>query len=398
MDELPDDIESLLRLSESGNKQATLHCAFYYESVDDMDKANHYYELAADSGYPEAQFFMGYRLENGFGGPVDLVRANKYYKLSADNGNGDAQYRYSKNLREGKGVEKDEKAADHYLELARSSHKKMVQEHSQLPDDFDSLKLLADNEQNPRAMLAVAYHYESSGDIDNANKYYRMSADHGSAEAQLVMGVRLENGINIEKNCKEALIFYRESSKNGNRDAKTRVEQIEHPERHLELFDAKTFAGLPDDVPQLLTLAGKGNHKAGMRAAMILDMDGKHEEARKYWERSANSGDVNAQLLLGMKLEYGVNIEADVEKANELYLKSSRGGNKFAMFRLGMNLLSGSGVAKNLTEGNKWLKKSADLGNKSAQLAFAANLETGTGIAVNKEEAERYKELASKQK
>ena len=398
MDDLPDDIESLLRLSQAGNKQATLHCAFYYESVNDIETANRYYEQAADSGFPEAQFFMGYRLENGIGVPVDLARAGKYYKLSADSGNGDAQFRLSKLLREGKGIEKDEKAADHYFELSKKSHEKMVQDHSQLPEDFESLKALADSDKNPRAMLSVAYHLETSGSFDEANEYYRRSAEHGNAEAQLLMGVRLENGVNVKKDCKEALDFYRESAKNGNRDAQTRIDQIEHPERHLPLIDEKAFAKQRDDVRKLKAFARKGNDTAALKAALMLDADKKYEDANTFMAMSADHGNAVAAFLFGMKLEYGVNIAADVARANTYYEKSAASGNIFAMYRLGMNLMSGSGIEVDLTKANTWIKKSADLGYKSAQLAYAANLETGTGIQANADEAQKYKQMAEKQK
>ena len=389
--ELPEDIDSLLELSKAGNRTATLHCAFYYESISDIPNANHYYELAADSGLPDAQFLLGYRLEHGINVPIDLPRANKYYKLSADNGNGDAQFRLAKNLREGNGIEKDEAEADRYMKMAHESHDRITNKEESLPSDIESLKRLADDQKNAKAMLLVAFDFESNNDIDNANKYYRMSAEAGNADAQFLMGIRLENGINIEKNEDEALKFYRQSAQNGNLDAKARLAQLGIVEDN---DDTKMYTDLPDDLETLLTMAEGGNHFAGLRAALLLDAQDRVEEANKMFVKSATAGNPGAQVILGMRLEYGINIEPDIDRANEWYARAALAGNSDAMYRYALNLQNGKGIEMNLAEANMWFKKSADMGNKDAQVAFAMNLQTGNGIDVDEAEAQRYIQLA----
>ena len=393
MDNLPDDIESLLRLSEAGNPNATLHCAFYYESISDIPNANRYYELAADSGLADAQFLMGYRLENGINIACDLPRANKYYRMSADSGNGDAQFRLSKNLREGNGIEKDEAEADRYLQMARESHDRAVQKHTQLPDDIDALRELADEKKNARAMLLVAFDFEGKGDTENANKYYRMSAENGNADAQFLWGMRLEYGVDVEKNEEEAMKWYREAAKNGNGDAKARLEQLGEgaPAEDLSLYHA-----VPDDLEALLALSEQGNHFAGLRAALILDAQQRVDEANKMFVKSATAGNPGAMLILGMRLEHGINVKQDVAQAVEWYARGAQAGNADAMYRYALCLQNGVGTEANLGEANFWLKRSADMGNKDAQVAFAMNLQTGNGVEIDETEARRYFELAKK--
>ena len=393
MDNLPNDIESLLRLSEAGDPKATLHCAFYYESVNDIPNANRYYELAADAGFADAQFLMGYRLENGINIACDLPRANKYYKMSADNGNGDAQFRLSKNLREGNGIEKDEAEADRYLQLARESHDRAVQKHTPLPDNPDELRKLADEKKDARAMLLVAFDFEGKSDIENANKYYRMSAENGNADAQFLWGMRLEYGVDVEKNEEEAMKWYREAAKNGNRDARARLAQlVEEPQAE----DLSLYHAVPDDLEALVALSEKGNHFAGLRAALILDSQQRVEEANKMFVKSATAGNPGAMLILGMRLEHGINVEQDPAQAVEWYARGAQAGNTDSMYRYALCLQNGIGTVADVLEANIWLKRSADMGNQDAQLAFAMNLQMGKGVEIDEEEARRYLEMAKK--
>lgn len=59
----------------------------------DLERACHYYKLAADQHYPNAskslmhtQFDIGYMYERGDGVPKDIERACAYYKLAASKG------------------------------------------------------------------------------------------------------------------------------------------------------------------------------------------------------------------------------------------------------------------------------------------------------------------------
>jgi hypothetical protein len=51
----------------------------------------HWFQLAADQGYAEAENNLGYLFQHGLGSGVDLTRARHWYELAAAQGNAAAR-------------------------------------------------------------------------------------------------------------------------------------------------------------------------------------------------------------------------------------------------------------------------------------------------------------------
>ena len=74
--------------------------------------------LAADQGYPEAQFYLGFAYTEGRGVPRDDAEAARWVRLAADQGHPYAQGHLGRLYAEGRGVEQDLVAAHTWLSLA----------------------------------------------------------------------------------------------------------------------------------------------------------------------------------------------------------------------------------------------------------------------------------------
>ncbi|KAH0788813.1 sel1 repeat family protein [Histomonas meleagridis] len=383
--DLPEDLEELKILASQGNGKAMLFCAFQYESQFDYENANLYYKMGAESGFADAQFFHAFRLENGINVEKDIFEANKYYKLSADQGNKDAQMHYAMNLQEGCGVPQDEEAAKMYLAMAKDPNTKIPKPSEQLPADFGSQLLLAE-QGNANAMLLVAFHYEQENDFVKSAEYFKKSADAGNPDAQFCYSLKLENGIGVTQDQAEASRYLQMSIQNGNEEAKDYYNLRNTQKQPAQ--PSNPMDSLPKDYKQLKKEADKGNTYAQLRCGILLDSSGRYEEANQMFKLSADNGNPNAQFLYGMRLEFGVNILPDVPMANLYYRKSALQGNEDAMFRFAMNLENGNGVKANPSEANKFYRMSADKGHKDAMVALSKNLKTGNGIEKNEKLAD----------
>ncbi len=82
-----------------------------------------------------------------------------------------------------------------------------------------------------------------------------------------------------------------------------------------------------------------------------------YEKAFKWLSAAANKGDSQAAYLLGNMYENGLYVREDVAKAVEWYKKAAAGGDVMAQYNLAIIYKDGKGnVSKNMQEAFKWLK------------------------------------------
>jgi uncharacterized delta-60 repeat protein len=106
-----------------------------------------------------------------------------------------------------------------------------------------------------------------------------------------------------------------------------------------------------------------------MEKARAADQAGDHATAFKQYRRAAGSGIPEAQVRLGQMYEQGIGTERNYEKALEWYQKAAETGDLNGQAHLGMLFISpqGPGAAAHLDQAFKWLKKPAEAGNARAQ-------------------------------
>jgi len=168
--------------ADMGNLEAICRLGYMY-SVGygvplDPNEAVRLTEVAANEGYPKAEYNMAYFYGTGEGVDPSFRKAVRWYKKSARHGYPDAQSDLGSMYYEGKGVNQNYFKAK---ELFEKAAEKGIHE--------------------AQCNLGHLY-YEGLGvgqDRSTAFFWYMKAADQGHPDAQFQVGKMLENGIGVDK-------------------------------------------------------------------------------------------------------------------------------------------------------------------------------------------------------
>lgn len=112
----------------------------------------------------------------------------------------------------------------------------------------------------------------------------------------------------------------------------------------------------------------------------------------------AETGDVEATVMVGDCYNRGDRVDKDDTKAHFYYKKAADSGHPSAAFMVSLGYLSGIGVAKNNANAIKYMQFAADRGVANAQFMLGNLYKEGKVSLLFKErKAARYLEMAAKQ-
>ncbi|MES2884716.1 MAG: tetratricopeptide repeat protein [Pseudomonadota bacterium] len=161
---------------------------------------------AADAGYPQAQYQMGWMNYLGFGVAKDMEQAVAWFRRAADQGNVDGMNALGTALREGKGAEQSYSDALHwYRAAAEQGH--------------------PEGEVNIGFMHEMGY--ATAKDPALAARYYRLAAAQNHATAQLYLASLFEEGKGLPQDLDSARGWYRRAAAQGNEYARLALERLE---------------------------------------------------------------------------------------------------------------------------------------------------------------------------
>jgi len=107
-----------------------------------------------------------------------------------------------------------------------------------------------------------------------------------------------------------------------------------------------------------------------------------YAEALKWYRKTADQGDANAQSNLGLMYSNGKGVTKDYAEALEWFRKAADQGNSFAQYNIGAMYHEGQGVTKDRVEAIKWLRKAADQGHQKAKDALQ-RVQEATPLSLN---------------
>lgn len=107
------------------------------------------------------------------------------------------------------------------------------------------------------------------------------------------------------------------------------------------------------------------------------------QKALELFQKAANAGHSTAQNNLGYMYRLGKGVEQDYTKAIEWYLKAAAQDNDVSQYRLGMMYYNAEGVKQDYAEAAKWLKKAAYNGHLEAAYRYSYMLNKGIGVEKN---------------
>ena len=196
------------------------------------------------------------------------------------------------------------------------------------------------------------------GDHATALRGFRIHAERGDAEAQLILGILYDKGEGVPQDFAEAVRWYRRAAEQG-------------------LAEAQFMLGLMyaegEDIPQ------------------------DHAEAVRWYRRAAEQGYADAQFNLGFMYREGYGVPQDAAEAARWYRRAAEQGHVGAQFNLGLMYGKGEGVPQDYAEAFRWFRRAAEQGDTSAQFNVGVMYDKGEGVPQNYAEAFQWYRQAAEQ-
>ncbi len=138
---------------------------------------------------------------------------------------------------------------------------------------------------------------------------------------------------------------------------------------------------------------------ADIESGKAAYLRGDYERAFREIKQLAEQGDPFAQGLLGGLYEWGKGVKRDCVEAVKWYQKSAEAGEVIAQYRLGVLYGSSNwwcdGLQRNDAEAVKWLREAAVRGDINAKSTLADHYKWGRGVPIDSAEAFKlYREAA----
>jgi TPR repeat protein len=192
-------------------------------------------------------------------------------------------------------------------------------------------------------------------DLAQAIEYFELSAEHGSADGQMVVGWMSEKGIGMKMNVIPSIDNYEMSS---------------------------------DFSPYGAALCGR-SYQTGRRVPINFTI------AAELFQKSAEFGNADAANNFGCCLECGEGVDKDIEEAVVYYRKSADEFHRSGLYNLGRCVEYGKGTAQDFIYAAKCYRLAADMENPMAENSFGVCLERGIGVFSNPPLAARYYQRAA---
>ncbi len=374
----PSEIDSLIRTG------------LFHEDDCNYDRAEEYYQQAADAGDPWAIF----RMRGDEGHDADVIDKWMPHLLSAaENGHAWCMYELGTQYEEGNYTEEDTEKAIYWYERAAAAG---------LSEGEVAAAVLRFNTTGEGAhQLAIALQHQ---------------AEAGNAISLYHLAVLYQQGIGVEQNGHKAIALaeaaaerdvriaalmaatYYDTAPKRNKQKAARYYAIAAWVETLGHDEAPTFflpyppPKLPD-IPHLdCSFALKRAAELGHPAALFR-LGQQHRDAEEYpamlsyYKKAVHRGHVKAMTELGWAYYWGKGVKRNWRKSVALFRRASAAGDALAMYNLGIRLLDGEGTPQNTEEGILWLKRAMRAGNPFAPSVLGGiylNGEYGTPKAPKK--------------
>ncbi len=122
------------------------------------------------------------------------------------------------------------------------------------------------------------------------------------------------------------------------------------------------------------------------------------KNAVEWFQKAADQGDPDGQNYLGVLYDNGNGVPQNTAKAIELYRLAAEQGHDFAQHNLGLKYCyGGKGIQKNFEQAVYWYRKSAEQGNTAAQNQLALMYWNGEGVEQNYAKAAEWYQKSAEQ-
>lgn len=228
-----------------------------------------------------------------------------------------------------------------------------------------------------------------------AIEWYKKAVRQGSLDAATNLALMYADGIGVAKDPAQALTWFRKAAEGGDATAEYNLALMYErgqaiPQDHKEALHWLKAAADQNVQPAILDLAAFYLHPPD-------ETKPDPEQAVRYYDKAATSGNALAESMLGKIYADGVLGKPDYEQAVAWYKKGADQGQRDAEYGLAVRYLMGQGVALDDEEARRLFRAAADQGLADAQLEAGMLLEQGVGGPAEPALAGHYYELAADQ-
>jgi len=146
-----------------------------------------------------------------------------------------------------------------------------------------------------------------------------------------------------------------------------------------------------------LPAATAGQTSSPLPEAARAYAEGDYLKAAELYGRLAETGDAEAQLILGSMHDIGLGVPQNYKEAVKWYRLAAEQGNAKAQSKLGSMYDIGLGVTRDYKEREKWCRLAAEQGDVFAQLCLGEIYDHGKGVPQDFKEAVKWYRLAAEQ-
>ncbi|GAA2714323.1 tetratricopeptide repeat protein [Actinoplanes palleronii] len=285
----PDD--SYERAAELGNAEAAYNLGARRAMAEDWPAALRWYERSAELGEPGARRMLGIMYATGQGVPVDDAVAESYWRAAAD---GDE--RAFRDLGTLFAYHRDDpaEAAHWFLKAAQAGDPTAPKELKRLASRLNR------DDRRARTLLGVIHGFQLN-DRATAVTLLTVSADEGDPIAQRSLGFLVQG-----EDPDRAAALYRSAAEAGDTIAAFNVALLTGP--------------TPEAVPWLRIAAEAGMAEAYPVLADRLSEQDRDEEARSWYLKGAEAGQVKSMFALAAWYRDGFGGPVDLVQALRWYL------------------------------------------------------------------------------
>ncbi len=270
-------------------------------------------------------------------------------------------------------------------------------------EDISSLNefqiyLTGANKGIPKAQYIIGRcYFNGSGVEKNLNqtiKWWTKAAENGYIDAQNDLGNCYANGIGVEKDILKAEYWWKKAADQGDELA------IKNLELWKDLiFQAKSSLDIKNNndinsnniFSKNIKSAEDGNPEAQLKIGICYQTGNgvpkNNSKAFEWIEKSAKQGNADAQTCLGLCYGMGTGVEENYAEALKWWRKAANQNDAQAQYYIGMCYHHGTGVSVDHHQAAIWFKKAANLDNSDAQFMMGVYYSTGTGVEENASEA-----------
>lgn len=231
-----------LKAAEQGSSSAQFYVGYYYSSGYGVKKnltlAFEWYSKAAEQNNAVALNNLAICFEYGEGTDVDLTKAIYYYEKSAKLGNITAQKNLAICYENGTGVELNPSKVFYWTLLAAKSG----DVESQGKISLYHLRGYGANFNHEEALLWYARYYSKNNHISNVSeafKFFKEKSEEGDFQALYILGKCLQYGVGVDRNHKEAYVYYEKAAELGHIESIIKTRRISTLNKLCSIKDGK---------------------------------------------------------------------------------------------------------------------------------------------------------------